>query len=111
MEKDKILKEVWSIMDEYQEQRASLEKVYEERLRSVCVPYAKSIARFNVGDILSSGMLIMKVERIGAKIVNNDIITVYRGPMLTKRLSIRKDSPDGGTQLFDTGEFEIIKIK
>lgn len=100
--------QVKEIIDEYNEKRYELKKVYDQKLKAICVPYAKEKARFKEGDILKNDIGIIRVERIGASIVGGKVYTTYAGPKLTKALKVRKDS---WIELTDFGDYErIVKL-
>ena len=97
-----------AIASEYNEKRLALERVYKQKLRDISIPYAKETARFKIGDIIEANGVIIKVERIGARIGRDDIYPVYNGPMLTKGLKVRKDNPLHGHSIIDK-DVTIIK--
>ena len=101
---------VCRIMDEYAEERKHLEQRYKAKLRDLCVPYAQSRARYKVGDILERSGIIIRVERIGATISRDEILTAYSGPMLTKSFKTGKDNPVNGFKIVDHNDNSITKL-
>ena len=85
-----IKDEIKRITDEYDAKRVELRKVYETKLRDVCVPYAKSIARFKEGQIIDHCGRIFLIEKVGATIIKGDVYPAYSGPLLTKALKKSK---------------------
>lgn len=75
MKKAEIEKKVADLMAAYRVEQKKLEGKYMKELRDICVPYAKSIAKHNVGDSVED----IIVERIGAKVVKGEVRCVYSG--------------------------------
>lgn len=73
--------------------------------------WAKENARFNVGDIIESRGVILRVHKIKGELGGRSIPYVYyTGPVLTKKLRERKDCSQS-TIWDDTPDRNIIKIK
>ena len=105
---EQVKEQIKRITEEYEAKRIELKKVYETKLREVCVPYAIKIARFKVGQIIDHLGRIFLIEKIGATIVKGDVYPAYSGPLLTKALKKAKRGYEVTVTDFDT-ELKLIK--
>lgn len=79
MGEKEIKKKIAEITAAYNMERKALEGKYMRELSSFCVPHAKKIARFKVGDIIECEGIKLRIGRIGAKIVAGEVKAVYAG--------------------------------
>ena len=57
----------------------------------MAVPYAIEISKFKVGDIIKCDGKYIRIDKIGAQVLKDDIVPVYHGPVLTPKLREKRN--------------------
>jgi hypothetical protein len=92
---------------EYDEKLNQIETTYNEAKKGLQIRFAMEARRFNIGDIISNGVFIIKVEKFGAFIWNKMPSPTYIGPELTKKHEPKKNG-DRAT-IYDGSDVILIQ--
>ncbi len=82
--------------EEYDNKLGVIELDYRNKKNALIKEYGLSQAKFKVGDIVRDHRFIMKIDKIKAALQFGEVLVVYEGFELTKKLEIRKDKSRRG---------------
>ena len=109
MTTEELQEKLNDLVREEREKKGQIEVEYEARRREVLNGWAKEHTRFGIGDIVQMNDIIIRVETISAHSSRYcNPYVVYYGPMLTKKLQLRKDG--GCTTIYDDSGHKLIKL-
>jgi hypothetical protein len=80
---------------EYKSKQSEILKTFEDSLKNLNNEYARSLRKFEIGDIINNGASTIVIESFGYHIWNRLPAPTYIGKKLTKKLQLRKDGKIG----------------